>query len=93
MENDDKDDDDDDTDPSQCLLKSQERLQSVQSRRAFCSSLSSTNDDDFRGLDCETLPPGPHAGQIFDGIMARTHDLLTLNLRLYHQAHMQNSEE
>ncbi|GBM00248.1 hypothetical protein AVEN_32602-1 [Araneus ventricosus] len=51
MENDDKEDDDDDTDPSQSLLTSQEPLQSVQSQRAFFSSLSSTNDDHFRELD------------------------------------------
>ncbi|GBO14116.1 hypothetical protein AVEN_171552-1 [Araneus ventricosus] len=45
-------DDDDDTNPSQSLLTSQEALQSVQFIRAFFSSLSSTNDDHFRALDC-----------------------------------------
>ncbi|GBN59932.1 hypothetical protein AVEN_35934-1, partial [Araneus ventricosus] len=55
MENGDKEDDDDDTTdpPSQYLLISQDQfsLQSVQSLRAFFSSLSFTNDDHFRALD------------------------------------------
>ncbi|GBM56313.1 hypothetical protein AVEN_125064-1 [Araneus ventricosus] len=41
----------DDTDPSLSLLTSQEALQSVQSLRAFFSSLSSTNDDNFHAFD------------------------------------------
>ncbi|GBO41683.1 hypothetical protein AVEN_166011-1 [Araneus ventricosus] len=55
MENDDKEDVDVSRDQSQSLLTSQEPLPSIQSLQVFFSSLSSTNDDNFRASDYENL--------------------------------------